>query len=72
MTDDQQMDLHVKARFRAAARHARLAYPGAVGRLISREILSWQEFGYRLGSEALMNEVVAEVLKQPSPDADAA
>lgn len=65
MADDSRMDCHVKARFRVAAHHAKRVYPGAVGELLAREILSWEQMGYRLGGEALMTQVVDEVLSRP-------
>ncbi len=60
------------ARFHAAAAHARLVYPDAVGELLAREIVSWHDLGLRLGSHALMHRVVADVLKQPRGGAEAA
>jgi hypothetical protein len=70
--DEVYMELHARSRYRAAAHHAKRAYPGAVGELLSREILSWEEFGYRLGGEGLMTKVVSDVLNQPIADAEAA
>lgn len=72
MLDEVYMELHGKSRYRAAAHHAKRAYPGAVGELLSREILSWEEFGYRLGGEALMARVVSDVLEQSIGDAEVA
>lgn len=72
MLEEGYMELHARSRYRAAAHHAKRAYPGAVGELLSKEILSWEEFGYRLGGEALMARVVADVLEQPIGDAEAA
>lgn len=72
MQDDSAMDFHVKSRFRAAAHHAKRAYPGAIGELLSREILSWEQVGYRLGGWALMSQVVDQVLEQPTSDGEAA
>ena len=43
------MDHHEKARLRAAAFRVTRLYPGPVGELLSRELLTWEEFGYRLG-----------------------
>lgn len=70
MLEDVYKELHARSRYRAAAHHAKRAYPGAVGELLSREILSWEEFGYRLGGEALMAQVVADVLSRPTADAE--
>lgn len=38
-----------KTRLRAAAFRATRLYPGPIGELLSRELLSWEEFGYRFG-----------------------
>ena len=65
MADDSKMDCHVKARFRVAAHHARRAYPGPIGELLAREILSWEQWGHRLGGEGLMTQVVDQVLSKP-------
>lgn len=62
------MQQHEKMRLRAAAYRATRIYPGAVGELISREILVWEEFGYRLDVGGLMMRVVDEVLKVPLPN----
>ena len=43
------MDHHEKMRLRAAAFRVTRLYPGPVGELLSRELLTWEEFGYRLG-----------------------
>jgi len=56
------MDHQEKMRIRAAAYRATRLYPGAVGELISRELLTWEEFGYRLGSSQLIMRLVNEVL----------
>jgi hypothetical protein len=61
------MDHHEKMRVRAAAFRATRLYPGPVGELISRELLSWEEFGYRLGGSRLVMGVVDHVLNEPIP-----
>jgi hypothetical protein len=70
------MDHHEKMRLRAAAFRATRLYPGPVGELVSRELLTWEEFGYRLGGEQLVMRLVDHVLKTPIPqqvaEADAA
>ena len=43
------VDHRYRTRLRVAVFHARLVYPGPVGELIARELLSWDEFGHRLG-----------------------
>ncbi|MBC3189667.1 hypothetical protein H7X46_01125 [Pseudonocardia sp. C8] len=63
------MEHHEKMRMRAAAFRATRLYPGPVGELVSRELLTWEEFGYRLGGNRLVMELVDHVLKaQPSPE----
>lgn len=57
-----------KQRTRAAAFRATKAYPGPVGELIARELMSWDEFGYRLGSHALVSRLVDHVLEVAPPD----
>ncbi|AEA27609.1 hypothetical protein GCM10023403_01810 [Pseudonocardia benzenivorans] len=59
------MDHHEKMRLRAAAFRATRLYPGPVGELISKEILTWEEFGYRLGGTQLIMRLVDHVLQSP-------
>lgn len=66
MADDSRMSCETKARFRVAAHHAKRAYPGPVGELLAREILSWEQWGHRLGGDGLMTQVVDEVLSKPA------
>lgn len=66
------MDHHEKMRIRAAAFRATRVYPGPVGELISRELLSWEDFGYRLGGNRLVMDLVEHVLKNGEPRSDAA
>jgi hypothetical protein len=61
------MDHHEKARLRTAAFRVTRLYPGPMGELASREILMWEEFGYRLGNGGLMSRLVDHVLKAPLP-----
>src|SRR5688500_4132963 len=65
--DPAPMDHHEKMRLRAAAFRATRLYPGPVGELLSRELLTWEEFGYRLGGEQLVMRLVDHVLKTPIP-----
>ena len=60
------MDHHEKMRLRAAA------YPGPVGEVLSRELLTWEEFGYRLGGSQLVMRLVDHVLKTPLAQGEAA
>jgi hypothetical protein len=59
------MDHHEKMRLRAAAFRATRLYPGPVGELIQRELLTWEEFGYRLGGNQLVMRLVDVILKTP-------
>jgi hypothetical protein len=63
--DPVPMDHHEKMRLRAAAFRATRLYPGPVGELVSRELLTWEEFGYRLGGSALVMRLVDQVLQSP-------
>ena len=62
------MDHYEKMRLRAAAFRASKVYPGPVGELLSQEILTWEEFGYRLGGAQLIMRVVDHILKAKIPD----
>ncbi len=66
------MDHHEKMRLRAAPFRVTRLYPGPVGELLARELLSWEEFGYRLGGSRLVMRLVGHVLTSPLAQADAA
>src|SRR5581483_1105240 len=66
------MDHHERMRLRAAAFRATRVYPGPVGELISRELLSWEEFGYRLGSLGMIMGIVDAVMNAQVPQPEAA
>lgn len=72
MSAPAPMEHHEKMRMRAAAFRATRIYPGPVGELISRELLTWEDFGYRLGSNRLVMELVDHVLKSQPQARDAA
>ena len=63
-----RQDHHERMRLRAAAFRALKVYPGPVGQLLSAELLSWEDFGYRLGSKSLVMSIVADVMARPVPD----
>lgn len=67
----ERYELHEKSRVRAAATAAKRLYPGPVGDLISRELLSWDDFGFRFGDGALMARVVDDLLRPPADTATA-
>ena len=52
-----------RRRLRFAAARAHSAYPGPVGELISRELVSWEQFGYRVGGKRLIIGLVDSVEK---------
>lgn len=61
----EPMDHSEKMRLRAAAFRVTRIYPGVIGELCSRELLTWEEFGYRLGGWGLISQLVDHVLKTP-------
>lgn len=65
--DFHQMDYHEKLKIRSAAFRATRIYPGAVGQILSKELLAWEDFGYRLGSQRLINRLVHELMTTPMP-----
>ncbi|HTF50347.1 MAG TPA: hypothetical protein VK735_23150 [Pseudonocardia sp.] len=66
------MDLDEMKRLRAAAFWAKRIYPGPVGELLSRELRSWEEFGYRLGTQGMIIGIVDAVLKARDQQSEAA
>lgn len=63
------MAFHEKSRMLAAARAARLRYPGAVGELVARELTDWEHFGWRVGGgeNALIARLVDELMAPATP-----
>lgn len=66
------MDHHEKMRLRAAAFRATRLYPGIPGEVLSRELLSWEEFGWRLGTGGSIMRLADHCLKTPLPGSIAA
>lgn len=64
------LEYNEKMRLRAAAFRVTRLYPGPVGELCAREILIWEEFGYRLGGKLLVMRLVDHVLKTALPSKD--
>lgn len=58
------MDRSERMRLRAAAYRAPQVYPGPVGVILQRELLMWEEFGYRLGTGggALIYSIVEDIM----------
>jgi hypothetical protein len=68
--DAAALALHEQSRLRAAAHHARRAFPGPVGDLLHRELLAHAEFGYRMWADALIPRLAADVLSRPATSAE--
>jgi len=62
-----RMDTDTKERLFAAARRAPNRYPGAVGELLSQELLSWMVFGHQLGSNLIMRVADDLLGEEPKP-----
>jgi hypothetical protein len=62
-----RLPLYEASRLRAAAHHAKRAYPGAIGELLARELTAHAEFGYRFAADGLLIRLAAEVLRAPVP-----
>jgi hypothetical protein len=59
--DIARMDHQQRMRLRAAAFQATLVYPGPVGELLRRELMDWEEFGYRFGGGAFIERLIDHV-----------
>jgi len=59
------MDHPQKVRLRDAAVRATCLYPGPVGEMLAHELLTWEEFGYRLGGHRLIMRLVDHLLTTP-------
>lgn len=70
----ERMDMLDRARLRAAAFRATRIYPGPVGDLVCKEIMCFEEFGYRLDSGRMTMKLVAHIEKAllPTPATPAA
>jgi len=64
------MDHHEKMRMRNAAFRATRLYPGPVGELLQRELIAFEDFGYRLAVDGLIMRLVAHLttITAPPPD----
>lgn len=59
----QRMDQHEFLRLRTASYRAKKVLPPAIAELVSREIMMWHEFGYRLGDSSIVRRAVDELMK---------
>jgi hypothetical protein len=64
-SDEVRVDAAMRMRLRAAANRARKIYPGPVGELLHRELISWDEVGFMFGCRGLMIRLVNEIMDQP-------
>lgn len=53
-------------RLRAAAHHAKRAYPGPIGDLLARELTAYADFGYRFAADGLVVRLATDVLSTPA------
>jgi hypothetical protein len=53
-----------RSTYRAAAVRAEKLYPGPIGKLISRELIALDEFGWRLSNDSLINQARDQIMKQ--------
>ena len=56
-----------KMHVRAAAFRATKIYPGPAGRIISRELLAWEDFGYRLGNNSDVRALITQIMTAEDP-----
>lgn len=47
-----------KQELRRLAHKATRLYPGPVGEIVARELITWEEFGHRLGNHAQMRALL--------------
>jgi hypothetical protein len=52
-----------RSTYRAAAVRAEKLWPGPVGQLLSRELLAYDEFGWRLSNDSLTNQARDQIMK---------
>lgn len=61
-----RMDSDERMRVRMAALKATRVFPGVVGQFISRELLTWEEFGMKLSGDSLTLKLIEAVLSSPT------
>jgi hypothetical protein len=67
-----RMDQHQRMQLRTVAFRATRVYPGPVGELLCRELLDWEEFGYRFGGGALVTRLIDHLSSAPLAPGEAA
>lgn len=58
-----RMDHDEKMRLRAAAFQVTRLYPGPPGLVLSRELMAWEEFGFRFGDRSIIPQLVDHILQ---------
>lgn len=61
-----RLPMHEFSRLRAAALHAKRAYPGPIGDLLARELTAYADFGYRFAVDGLLVRLATDVLRTPA------
>src|SRR3954469_8890860 len=64
----QTMTQQQKLRLRNASFRVQRVFPPYIAKLLQREFLSWEEFGYYLGSGSFVKGAGDEIMKMPLPD----
>lgn len=63
LLEAEAMTFAEKQRVRTAAFLALRLYPVAVGTVLRRELLAWEEFGYRLGPASVVSELIDHLIE---------
>jgi hypothetical protein len=64
----QTMTQQQKLRLRNASFRVQRVFPPCIAKLLQRELLGWEEFGYYLGSGSTVKGAVDEIMSMPIPD----
>jgi hypothetical protein len=64
----QTMLQQQKLRLRNASFRVQRVFPPCIAKLLQRELLGWEEFGYYLGSGSIVKGAVDEIMSMPIPD----
>lgn len=61
------MDHHEKMKIRSAAFRVTRLFPNVIGEVLSRELLTWEEFGYRIGGQGSVNRLTHYIMTASLP-----
>src|SRR3954466_8115512 len=64
----QIMTQQQKLRLRNASFRVQRVFPPCIAKILQREFLGWEEFGYYLGSGSIVGGAIDEVMGMPIPD----